>query len=118
MSQVSKHKLNQKVYEKIFSLFPQFLSRLSRQGNAQVVINSLFSTTERTMIAKRIAASFMLTKGYTYQQIKNRLCLSNGTVGKIAEITKNADPVYVKELQSISKEDEFDLDIDCAQNFL
>ena len=88
MSQVSKHKLNQKVYEKIFSLFPQFLSRLSRQGNAQVVINSLFSTTERTMIAKRIAASFMLTKGYTYQQIKNRLCLSNGTVGKIAEITK------------------------------
>ena len=107
MSQVSKHKLSQKVYEKIFSLFPQFLGRLSRQGNAPVVINALFSTTEKTMIAKRIATAFMLVKGYTYEQIKDKLCISNGTIGKIAEITKNADLKFTNELQSIAKEQAF-----------
>jgi uncharacterized protein YerC len=107
MSQVSKHKLSQKVFDKIFSLFPQFLGRLSRQGHAPVVINALFSTTEKTMIAKRVATAFMLVKGYTYQQIKDNLCISNGTIGKIAEITKNADSKFVKELQLMAKEQAF-----------
>src|SRR3989344_4526077 len=100
MSQVSKHKLSQNVFDKIFSLFPQVVGRLSRQGHAPVVINTLFSTTERTMVAKRVATAFMLVKGYTYQQIKDKLRISNGTIGKIAEITKNADSKFVKELQS------------------
>ena len=107
MSQVSKYKLNHKVYEKIFSLFPQFLGRLSRQGRAQVVVNTLFSMTERTMIAKRLATAFMLVKGYTYEQIKEKLHISSGTIGKIAEITKSADSHFVNELQLIAKEQAF-----------
>ncbi|MFH2085963.1 MAG: Trp family transcriptional regulator [bacterium] len=107
MSQVSRHKLNQKVYDKIFSLFPQFLGRLSSQGHAQVVVNALFSTTERTIIAKRIATAFMLVKGYTYSEISSKLCISYGTIGKIAEVTKNADTRFVKELQLISQEQAF-----------
>lgn len=107
MSQVSKHKLNQKVFEKIFSLFPQFLGRLSNQGHTSVVVNTLFSTTEKTMIAKRIATAFMLIKGYTYEQIKSKLCISNSTIGKIAEMTKNADSRFTKELQAMAKEQAF-----------
>lgn len=107
MSQVSKHKLNQKVFDKIFSLFPQLLGRLSRKGDESLIINTLFSTTERTMIAKRIATAFMLTKGYTYEQIKEKLCISFSTIGKIAEITKTADSKFTKELQLIAKEQAF-----------
>lgn len=107
MSQVSKHQLNPQVFAKIFSLFPQFLGRLSSQGHASIVINALFSTTEKTMIAKRIATALMLVKGCTYEQIKDKLCISNGTIGKIAEITKNADSKFTKELQSIAKEQAF-----------
>lgn len=107
MSQVSKHKLNQKVFNKIFLLFPKLLGRLSRKGDEKVVIGVLFSTTERTMIAKRVATAFMLTKGYTYAQIKSKLHVSNGTIGKIAEITKSADSKFVNELHLIAKEQEF-----------
>ena len=59
------------------------------------------------MVAKRIATAFMLIKGYTYEQIKDKLHISNGTVGKIAELTKSADSKFIKELQSIAKEQAF-----------
>lgn len=107
MSQVSKHKLNQNIYDNIFTLFPKFVSRLSNQGKAPVAINTIFSSTERTMFAKRLAASFMLIEGYTYDQIKSKLCISNGTIGKMAEITKNADSAFVLELHKIAKEQAF-----------
>lgn len=107
MSQVSKHKLNQKIYDKIFTLFPQLLSRLSSKGHASIAINALFSTTEKTMIAKRIATAFMLVKGYTYSQINSKIRVSYGTIGKIAELTKNADSNFVKELQLMATEQAF-----------
>lgn len=107
MTQVSKHRLNQSVYNKIFSLFPQFLGKLSRQGHALVVVNALFSSTEKTMIAKRIAIAFMLVKGYSYEMISDKLKVSYGTVAKIAELTKNADSHFVTELHKIATEDAF-----------
>lgn len=107
MTQVSKHRLNQQVYTKIFSLFPKFLGRLSRKGQETEVIEALFSRVEQTMIAKRIAISFMLIKGYTYEQISSKLKVSYGTIGKIAEITKKANSHFTEELQNMSKEDSF-----------
>ena len=107
MTQVSKNKLNKQVYEKIFSLFPQFLGRLSKQGYANIAINTLFSSTERVMIAKRIAVAFMLVKGYGYHEISSKLKVSFGTIAKIADITKQADKKFVAELQIISQEDQF-----------
>ena len=107
MAQVSKHKLNQQVYTKIFTLFPKFLGRLSRKGQESDAIESLFSRVEQTMIAKRIAISFMLIKGYTYEQISSKLKVSFGTIGKVAEITKKANSHFTKELHDISKEDSF-----------
>lgn len=107
MTQVSKQRLNQKVYVKIFSLFPKFLGRLSRKGQETEVIEALFSRVEQTMIAKRIAISFMLVKGYTYQEISTKLKVSYGTIGKISDITKKANSHYVEELQRMSKEESF-----------
>lgn len=107
MTQVSKHKLNQQVYSKIFLLFPKFLGRLSRQGQEIEVVEALFSRVEQTMMAKRIAISFMLIKGYTYEQISSKLKVSYGTIGKIAEVTKKVGAHFTSELQKIAKEDAF-----------
>lgn len=107
MTQVSKHKLNKQVYEKIFSLFPQFLGRLSRKGHQQLIFDALFSRTEQTMVAKRIAIAFMLVKGCGYAEISSKLKVSYGTVAKIAEILKNSSPEFVKELNLIAKDDAF-----------
>jgi uncharacterized protein YerC len=107
MSQVSKHKLSPKVFEKIFSLFPQFLGRLASHGQSNIAIDALFSTTEKTMIAKRLATAFMLVKGYSYAEISKKLCISFGTIGKISEVTKNSDSHFASELAAIAKEQAF-----------
>ncbi|MEI6690139.1 MAG: Trp family transcriptional regulator [bacterium] len=107
MSQVSKRKIDQKVYDKLFSLLPEFMGRLSRNNHQQDFVNTLFYTTEKTMIAKRLAIAFMLTKEYTYSQMISKLKVSQGTVAKVAEMVGNADKSFISELQNISKEQQF-----------
>lgn len=107
MTQVSKYKLNKKVYEKIFSLFPQFLYRMTNKGKQGVLVESFFTNTEKIVFAKRIAIAFMLVKGYKYDQIVNKIKVSHGTVAKIADALKVNGDVIVKELENISKEEAF-----------
>lgn len=106
MSQVSKNKLNSSVYEKIFSLFPQFLSRMTSIGNQSVLINSFFTRTEKIVFAKRIAIAFMLVKGYSYRQISGKIKVSTSTILKIADSISNNISVK-KELDIIAKEESF-----------
>ncbi len=107
MSQVSKYKLSDKVYNKIFSLFPQFLYRMINIGKQESLVNTFFTNTEKIVIAKRVAIAFMLVKGYTYDFIVDKLKVSHGTVARIANEIKASDPIVPKELEKIAKEDKF-----------
>ena len=107
MTQISKYKLNSKVYEKIFSLFPQFLYKMTKQGHQGLLVDSFFTNTEKTIFAKRIAIAFMLVKGYKYSDIVSKIKVSQGTVAKISEALRVHSEVIVKELESIAKEDAF-----------
>jgi len=107
MSQVSKYKLDNKVYEKIFSLFPQFLSRMIGRGKQQELIDAFFTKTEKIVLAKRIAIAFMLTKGYTYNSIVGTIKVSHGTVANIADSLKSNDASIKSELEGIAKEESF-----------
>ncbi len=107
MSQVSKYQLNNRIYTKIFTLFPQFLYRMTSRGKQAQLVDAFFTRTEKIVIAKRVAIAFMLVKGYTYDQIVGKIKVSHGTVAKIADSIRTHDQIIVKELMSISKEDSF-----------
>ena len=107
MSQVSKYQLNNNVYEKIFSLFPLFLSRMTNKGKQNILVETFFSSTEKTMIAKRVAIAFMLVKDYRYDQIVDKLKVSHGTVAKIADALRTHDNVIKTELNLIASEQAF-----------
>lgn len=107
MTQISKYKLNSKVYEKIFSLFPEFLYRMTSKGHQGLLVDAFFTNTEKIIFAKRIAIAFMLVKGYKYDQIVNKIKVSHGTVAKIAEALRVSGSAIIKELENIAKEDSF-----------
>jgi uncharacterized protein YerC len=107
MSQVSKHQLNNRVYDKIFSLYPQFLGRMTSRGKQGEFVEAFFTRTEKIVIAKRIAIAFMLVKGYKYDQIVSKIKVSHGTIAKIADSLKNHSEVITKEFEGIAKEDAF-----------
>jgi len=107
MSQVSKNQLNNKVYEKIFSLFPKFLYRMTSRGKQSELIDSFFTRTEKIVLAKRVAIAFMLVKGYDYRQISSKIKVSTSTILKVADSLKSHPTSIKKELELIATEDAF-----------
>ncbi len=107
MSQVSKYQLNNKVYNKIFSLYPQFLHKMTKQGKQKEFVEAFFTRTEKIVIAKRIAIAFMLVKGYQYDQIRSKIKVSTGTIANIADVLKVNGESIAQELNKIAQEDAF-----------
>lgn len=107
MSQVSKNILNNRVYERIFSLFPQLLHRMIARHQEDDLVKAFFTRTEKIVFAKRVAIAFMLVKGYTYQQIVTKIKVSYGTVSRISDVLRTNGSVVASELDSIAKEDAF-----------
>jgi uncharacterized protein YerC len=107
MSQISRNKLDVQVYEKIFSLFPRLLYKMTSKGRQLELIDSFFTRTEKVIFAKRIAIAFMLTKGYSYRAIAHKIKVSTGTILKIAESLRLNNQSTRKELESMATEDAF-----------
>lgn len=107
MSQVSKNQLNSKIYTRIFSLFPQFLSRMINRGKLNIFVDEFFSSTEKIVIAKRVAIAYLLVKGYTYDIICSKLKVSHGTVAKVSTLLHANDRSIISELESMAKEEVF-----------
>jgi len=106
MSQVSKNKINNKVYEKIFSLFPRFLFKMTSKGKQSELVDVFFTRTEKIVLAKRIAIAFMLVKGYSYRQISDKIKVSTSTILKIADSITSKQSIE-EELKLIDAEDAF-----------
>ena len=80
---------------------------MTNKGQQDLLVNAFFTSTEKTVFAKRIAIAFMLVKGYKYDQIISKIKVSTGTVSKIAEALRVSGSPIVKELENIAKEDSF-----------
>ena len=86
MPKVSKNRLPEKVYTKIFTLLPEMIYACGSANKADSFVKTLFSYSEQTMIAKRISILLMLAKGKSYGIISEKLKVSQGTIAKMAEI--------------------------------
>lgn len=83
MSQVSSKSLSKDTEEKLFSIFFSSFAKLSNSSDIQKFLFDLLSPTERTMLAKRLAIAYLLTKGYQYDTIKDTINVSQGTIARI-----------------------------------
>lgn len=105
MPKVSINKLNPRVYEKLFSLLPEMISACSNAKEADSMTNALFSNSEKTMIAKRIAILLMLAKKQKYSSISAKLKVSQGTIAKMAESVTTANRTFLTEFEKVAKSD-------------
>lgn len=105
MAQVSRYPLSKDVADRIFEVFIKSLIKVKNQQDAQVLVNDLFSPTERVMLAKRLAIAFCLMQGYEYREISKLLRVSLGTVATINMALKYGSSGYKTILDRISKEE-------------
>ncbi len=80
MPQVSRYPISQSIYEKIFELLTRILTESHGEEEAKQLMDDLLTPTEKIMLAKRLATSILLLKGYSYGEIMKILRVSKDTV--------------------------------------
>ena len=79
MTNVSKHKLKQKIQQKLFNQFTNVFIVADERKLASL-FDALFTDAEKIMFIKRIAIIFMLSKGVSMYAIAKSLHVSETTV--------------------------------------
>ena len=84
MSQVSKRFLNQKIQDRILTLFITCITLSSTNNETSSLIDDIFTPTEKIVLSKRFSVAFMLLEGYNYEIIRQTLKVSYSTIGNIS----------------------------------
>lgn len=96
MPQISRHKLDQDVQNRLLQLFWRSLSRLGSPEQAAEFFSDLLTSTEEIMLSKRYTIAILLTKGYAAKHIHDTLNVSFTTIGTVAGWLKNLKPATKK----------------------
>lgn len=84
MPQVSRYKMNDVLFEKLFTQFAFILAPQEIQ-NTKSCLSDLFTDTEKIMFVKRLAIIVMLHEGISSYQIWTTLKMSSSTVARIQD---------------------------------
>lgn len=85
MSQISRRFMKPEVSEKIQTLLVDCIARCRDQQTATAFVDSLFTATEKIVIAKRVAIALMLLKGRDPEDIRDILKVSTQTIWTVME---------------------------------
>ena len=107
MTHVSSKKLDYSLMEKLFNKLFVIFENARNKNSVSLVVNELFTGTEKVMFAKRLAIILMLDSKIPQHRIVNLLKVSPTTVAKISlgiELGK------YNTILRISKKDKIDLE--------
>lgn len=85
----------------LVNILIQVLATTNQTKSGLLFVNQFLSSSELTMLAKRVGAALLLKRGYTYSSIVDYLKISKGTVAKVAEIIHTNDPESQQTLNKI-----------------
>lgn len=107
MTHVSKKKLDQKTFDKIFRKLTIVLERAQAKKKFTPVLEELLTKTEKIMIAKRLAIILMLLGETPQHRIAEALIVSPTTVSKISHQIEKGEYISI---QTIAIREKVDLE--------
>ena len=115
MTRLPKRSLPIPTKEKILENFTIFLNSLEGKKEFDDFCLFFLSRTERLVFAKRLQIAIFLIEGYNYQQIREVLDTSSGTISRISEmlrkqgeIAKLIDEVFIAPQKRVKEQEEND----------
>ena len=103
MPKISRYKLEKQIEELILKQLAQVFQKITKEDDISLVINNLFTKTERAMLAKRLAIAILLNKGWNYTAISNALKVSPTTISFIKNSKLNTNPEYEDLLNKLER---------------
>ncbi len=111
MVQLSKRRIKPQVMSKMFNLLFDLLGNQNNKGNFDIIVDGLFSPTEKIMVAKRIAIFFLILKGEEWRTVRDTIKVSLASVSKCQMILIN-NPEMKRALKYISSRREMGIFFD------
>jgi uncharacterized protein YerC len=109
MSQISKRKIKKKDFEKIYNKLIEIFVKNKSKDNLKNFFGEFFYTTEKIMLAKRLAIIFMITEEIPDRKIEKMLMVSRSTVNRIRIKYKEGDYDYIYSLIDRNKKSMWDI---------
>ena len=104
MVQISNKKLDDYVSSKLSDLLFNLLGKKKSKKDFNIVVDSIFSLVEKTMILKRIGLIYLLLKGIKKYEIKNTLGVTINTLDKYSLVIEKNPSVYNNFIKIIKKD--------------
>ncbi len=86
MPKVSRIKIDSKHMGYYINNFWSLITHLENKEQVKIFLKDLLTHTEMKMLSKRIQIAKMLLEGYTYQEIKGYVKVTDSTISKINNI--------------------------------
>jgi Trp operon repressor len=109
MSQVSKRKLKKEDFEKIYYQMIKIFSKTGSKKDSGKFLKEFFYTTEKIMLAKRLAIIFMVMEKIPDRKIAKMLSVSTSTIGRIIDKYTRGDYEYISSLINKNRSDFWDI---------
>lgn len=107
MSQISKTNLNPTIQKEMYNQFYWVISKCGNVKEVGSLLSELLTPTERTIIAKRLFIGVLLTKGYSYREIRSLLRVSFPTIRMVGFWLEHGGSGYKIAIERILGQDEF-----------
>ncbi|MDO8487310.1 MAG: YerC/YecD family TrpR-related protein [Candidatus Curtissbacteria bacterium] len=108
MAQVSKYPLNKETQTRLYKLLWQAIVALKEPIETEEFFNDLLTSTEKIMLAKRLAIAVMLIRGYDYESIRAHLRVSPGTINSVSTWLKYSGSGYKATVERLLKKEKVD----------
>ncbi len=87
----SRHPLPEEILLKMYRLFFEIFNRYENKENFFELVDDLFTSAEKIMIAKRVGMIYLLIKRVDYRDISDILKVSTSTITHYASLFNNKE---------------------------
>lgn len=104
MPHVSRFKLDKKTESNLVNTFELVLAKLSKEEQIREFLFSMLSSTERLMLAKRLAIVVLLKEGVPQTKVAQTLHVTRVTVGKMQLLLEARSKGFEAALEKLNQE--------------
>src|SRR3989344_5475135 len=104
MPHVSKQKLDKETLNQISERLITIIIKLQNKDEAAAFLEDLLTKTERIMLAKRLAITIMLERGYPFQVISQSLKVSEATISVMRDRIDRGGRGFKNILEKLEKD--------------
>ncbi|MBN1263510.1 MAG: hypothetical protein JW991_04095 [Candidatus Pacebacteria bacterium] len=105
MPQISKFEINQKISKRITEVFLNSILKIKNKKEAIDFFSDLLTSTEQTMLIKRLAIAVLAGKNYSYESIMDILKVSRATISSVKNVINQSEGGYDKVIKRLLKEE-------------